>query len=136
MLKIKVLTLNVRLRLTVNDLMSVLLKGRPLSQLGGARRVLYLVFVNIVLYGLEVHRELGVVRQCLVLGVVFVEIEIVVVRYVRVRLDRGDVAGRPQLATVVKAVELRVRESCVIGAADDATSAATVRTQLMRQSLI
>lgn len=117
-----------RLRLAVNDLVSVLLKGRPLSQLGGARRVLYFIFVHVVFYSLEVHRELGVVWQCLVLGVVFVQIEIVVIRYVRIRLDRGDVAGRPQLAAVIETVELRVREPCVV-------NSAAVGTHL-RQSLI
>lgn len=118
------------MRLAVNDLVPVLLKGRPLSQLGGARRVLYFIFVHVVFYSLEVHRELGVVWQCLVLGVVFVQIEIVVVWYVRIRLDRGDVAGRSQLTAVVETIELRVRESCVNAAA------AAVRTHLMRQSLI
>lgn len=90
--------------------------------------MLYFIFIHVVFYSLEVHSELGVVWQCLVLGIVFVQIEIVVVRYVRIRLDRGDVAGRPQLAAVVKTVELRVRESCVV-------NAAAVRTHL-RQSLI
>lgn len=105
-----------RLRLAVNDLMAVLLKGRPLAQLRCAGRVLYLIFIHVVLYRLEVHRELGVVRQCLVLWIVFIQIEIIVVGYVRVRLDRGDISGRPQLAAVVEAVQLRVRESCRIGA--------------------
>lgn len=90
--------------------------------------MLYFIFIHVVFYSLEVHSELGVVWQCLVLGIVFVQIEIVVVRYVRIRLDRGDVAGRPQLAAVVKTVELRVRESCVV-------NAAAVRTHL-RQPLI
>lgn len=115
-----------RLRLAVNDLVSVLLKGRPLSQLGRTRRVLYLVFVHVVLYSLEVHRELGVVRQCLILGIVFVQIEIIVVRYVRIRLDRGDIAGRTQLAAdnvLAKTIEFRVGKSRIVGAADDATSA-------------
>lgn len=120
-----------RLRLAVNDLVSVLLKGRPLSQLGSAGRVLYLIFVYVVLYRLKVHRELGVVRQCLVLWIVFVQIEIIVVGYVRVRFDSGDVSRRPQLAAVVEAVELRVRESCRIGA-----DASGPRAQLMTQPLI
>lgn len=129
-LRIRVLTLNVRLRLAVNDLVSVLLKGRPLSQLGGTRRMLYFIFVHVVFYSLEVHCELGVVWQCLVLGVVFVQVEIVVVRYVRIRLDRGDIASRSQLTAVVETIELRVRESCIVNAA------AAVGTHLMRQSLI
>lgn len=105
-----------RLRLAVNDLMAVLLKGRPLAQLRRAGRVLYLIFIHVVLYRLEVHRELGVVRQCLVLWIVFIQIEIIVVGYVGVRLDRGNISGRPQLAAVVEAVQLRVRESRRIGA--------------------
>lgn len=115
MSKVKPLTLNVRLRLAVDDLVPVLLKGRSLSQLGSTGRVLYLILVHVILYRLEVHRELGVIRQCLVLWIVLVQIEIIVVGYVRVRLDRGDVPRRPQLA-VVEAIEFRVRESCRIGA--------------------
>lgn len=86
----------VRLRLAVGDLVAELLKGRsgPLSELGRARAVLYFVFIYVVLYRLEVNGELGVVRQGLILRIIFVKIEVVVVRYVRIGLDCGNVTGR------------------------------------------
>jgi len=118
-----------RLRLAMNDLMSVLLKGRPLSQLARARRVLYLVFVHVVLYGLEVYCELGVVWQCLILGIVFVQIEIIIVRYVRIRFDRGDIAGRTQFAAddvLAKTIEFCIRKSRIVGTADNATSTGSI----------
>lgn len=93
--------------------------------------MLNLVFIYVVLYRFKVYRELGIIRQCLVLWIVFVQIEIVVVGYVRIRLDGGNVAGRSQLPTIVEAVQLRVRESCRVGANTSGS-----RTQLMTQPLI
>lgn len=129
------LTLNVRLRLAVNDLVSVLLKGRPLAQLRSAGRVLYLILVHVVLYRLEVHRELGVVRQCLVLRIVLVQIEVIVVGYMRVGLDRGYVARWPELAAVVEAVELRVGEPCRVGADPTGPWAQLMTHPLIQRSL-
>ena len=60
--------------------------------------MLYLILIDVVVRRLEVHRELGVIRQRLVLRVVLVQREIVVIRYMRVRLDRCDVPRLPGLA--------------------------------------
>lgn len=98
-----------RLRLAVSDLMTKLLKRRSLTQLGRAGRVLNLVLVNVILGRLEVHRELGVVRQCLVLGVVLVQIKIVVIRYMGVWFDGGYVSSGSGLSSGVE-VQLRLRE--------------------------
>lgn len=101
-----------RLGLAVSYLMPELLEGRPLTQLRGAGRVLNLILINVILGSLEVHRELGVVRQCLVLGIVLVQIEIVVVRYVGVWFNGGNVPSWPGLSPGVK-VQLRLREPSV-----------------------
>ena len=101
-----------RLGLAVSDLMTKLLKSRPLTQLRRAGRMLNLILVDVVLRRFEVHREFRVVRQCLVLGVVLVQIEIVVVRYVGVRFDGGYVPSGSGLPSGVE-VQLRLRETGV-----------------------
>lgn len=112
----------------MGDLMAELLERGSLAQLGGAGRVLDLVLVHVILGSFEVHRELGVVGQRLVLGVVLVQIEVVVVRYVGVGLDRGYVPGRPGLAPSVE-VELRLRETGV-------RVRTVARGQLLAESLV
>lgn len=99
-----------RLGLAVCDLMAKLLKSSSLSKLGSACRMLDLVLVHVIFGRLEVHGEFGVVRQRLVLWIILVQIEVVVVRYVGVWLDRGYVSGRSALSTSVE-VQFRVRES-------------------------
>lgn len=72
--------------------------------------MLNLVLVDVILRRFEVHREFRVVRQCLVLGIVLVQIEVVVVRYVGVRLDGGYVPSGSGLSSGVE-VQLRLRET-------------------------
>lgn len=71
--------------------------------------MLYLILINVIFGSLKIHREFGVVRQCLILRVVFVQIEIVVVRYMGVRFNSGYVSGRPRLPSGIE-VQLRLCE--------------------------
>lgn len=118
-----------RLRLAVSDLMTKLLKSRSLPDVRGARAVLNLVLVDVVLGGFEINCELGVVRECLILGIVLVQIEVIVVRYVTVGFYGGDVTGRSLLDSVAEFV-FRVLKNTGRGAV-------TIRrAELLTQSLI
>lgn len=71
--------------------------------------MLYLILINVVFGSLEIHREFGVVRQCLVFRVVLVQIEIVVVRYMGIGFDSGYISSRPRLPPAIE-VQLRLCE--------------------------
>lgn len=71
--------------------------------------MLYFILINIIFGSLKIHREFGVVRQCLIFRVVFVQIEIVVVRYMGIRFNSGYISSRPGLPSGIE-VQLRLCE--------------------------
>lgn len=108
----------------------IVIRRRP--DLGRTRAVRYLVLVDIVLRSLEINRELGVVRQRLILGVVLVQGEVVVVGYVGVGLDSRYVTGRPGLGHTAK-VQLRTR---VVARALIRLRRLLLLSQLLTESLV